>query len=254
MLIETHSHLSMPQFSADLEAVIGRAQKKDVEKIISCGFDLNSSRTSLEIAEKFPGVFGAAGIHPHHAETTSAGDLEKFKELLTHPKLKAIGEIGLDYYRNLAPAESQKKLLRTLLTVAREAGLPVIIHSRDAGDDTLEILAEFKEIKKIVFHCFPADLKLFDQVMERNYFISFTGTITFKNCSPDLKKIIELAPLEKIMLETDCPYLAPQAVRGQRNEPAFLPFIAEKIAEIKKIRLEEVARVTSPNAVRFFNL
>jgi TatD DNase family protein len=254
MLIDTHAHLSMPEYSADLDAVISRASEKGVEKIISCGFDLKSSIKSLEIAEKFPEVYGAAGIHPHHAEEIKPVDLEKFQKALKHPRIRAIGEIGLDYFRNISPAEAQKKLFRTLLEMARSAGRPVIIHSRDAGGDVLKILEEFPTIKKIVFHCFPSDLKLFEQVMARGYFISFTGTITFKNCSETLKKIVALVSLEKIMLETDCPYLAPQAFRGQRNEPAYLTLIAEAIAEIKKISFEQVAQATSQTATEFFNI
>lgn len=254
MLIETHSHLSKKEFAFDLEQVIQRAEKKGVTQIISCGFDVASSLKNIEIAEKFGGVYAALGVHPHDAEKISPAEIEKIKAGLVHPKVKAIGEIGLDYYRNLSSREAQKKLFRELLKIAAAGKKPVIIHSRDAGDEVLEILNEFKQIKKIVFHCFPAEPKLAEKVLLRGYLISFTGTITFKNVKPEMLKIVEATPLEKIMLETDCPYLAPQQVRGQRNEPAYLEFIAAQVAEIKKISFEEVAAATTKNAQEFFDI
>lgn len=244
----------MPQFASDLAEVVQRAGKQGVAKIITCGFDLASSLKNIEIAEKFPAVFAALGIHPHDAEKYAQDDLKKIREALGHPKVKAIGETGLDYFKNYSDKEAQKKLFYELLKIGAEKSKPIIIHSRSAGEDTLKILEEFPEIKKIVFHCFPDDAVLAAAVLKRGYLISFTATITFKNASPELKKIVAEAPLEKIMIETDCPYLAPQARRGQRNEPGYVTFVAEKIAEIKKIPLAEVAEKTSQNAVEFFNL
>jgi TatD DNase family protein len=254
MLIDTHAHLSKKEYSFDLDAVIKKAAAAGVEKIISCGFDVQSSLGSLEIAEKYPNVFAALGVHPHDAEKITAEELVRIMVEVSDPRVKAIGEIGLDHYRSLSSPESQKTLFRAFLKMAVEAGKPVIIHSREAGDDVLEILADFQEIKKIVFHCFPADPALADKVLARGYFISFTGTITFKNASAELRKIVETVPLDRVMLETDCPYLAPQEQRGQRNEPAFIVSIARKMAEIRKMSYEEICRITSENAGKFFDI
>lgn len=253
MLVDTHAHLQWASFNKDRETVISRARKVGVENIVDIGFDADGSREAIELAEKHEGVYATVGIHPHNASQLNQNLLDKLRKLSENPKVVAIGEIGLDYYRNLSPREAQKKAFKAQLTLAEELGLPVVIHDREAHTDTLQILSKFKGKTKGVMHCFSGSREMAEQCVKLGFYISFAGPVTFPN-SRKLHEVAEWTDLNKILLETDSPWLAPQNKRGRRNEPAFLPFIAKKIAELKGISADDLAAATTKNAKDIFQL
>jgi len=255
MYIDTHAHLTFSEFQNDLTEVIARARSARIETIINIALDDISLKRSLRLAEEYPDLlFTAAGIHPQEASEWDDNSYRYFKELLTAKKIIAVGETGLDYFYKLSPVEKQQEVFRNFLRLGQEADRPVIIHSRDAAADTINILQqENKGRLKAVLHCFTGDTALAEAALDMGLYISFTGNITF----PKAEKIRQAArdiPLERIMIETDCPFLAPQDYRGKRNEPAYVIKVAEKIAEIRKITTEEVAIATTTNSRRFFGL
>lgn len=252
MLIDTHAHLTMDEFSGDIDNVLQRAKEAGVEKIINASFDLDSSKQAVALADKYNFIYASVGIHPHHAPDANEAAIEELRTLAKNSKVVAIGETGLDYYQNPVPADIQKTVLLKHLQLAKELDLPVILHVRDAGDDLLELIQNMKDLRA-VFHCFAQDAKFAETVIKLGAMISFTATVTFKNAHA-VRETAKQIPLEKIMIETDCPYLAPQALRGQRNEPSYVRYVAEKLAEVKGLSVEEVASVTAANAVRFFGL
>jgi TatD DNase family protein len=255
MYIDTHAHLTFPEFDLDLPDIIHRAKNGGIESIINIALDDEAIRNSVRIAEEYPGfVFTAAGIHPHEASGWKESDYQKFKDLVKKHKLIAIGETGLDYHYKLSPIEQQQMVFRKFLQLAQELDLPAVIHSREASHDTMTIIREENRGKlKGVLHCFAGDMDLAKAALDMGLYISFTGNITF----PKADKIRQAAkeiPLERIMIETDCPFLAPQAFRGKRNEPVYVVVAAEKIAEIKSVSAEEIAIVTTRNARKLFKL
>jgi len=253
MLVDTHAHLQWASFNKDREEVISRARGVGVEHMVNIGFDVDGSREAIELAMKHRGVYATVGIHPHEASRLNQNALNILRKLSENPKVVAIGEIGLDYYRNLSPRETQIRAFKTQLILAEELGLPVVIHDRDAHADILEILSEFKGRTKCIMHCFSGSREMAEQCLKSGIYISFAGPVTFL----DARKLHEIAKwtdLNKVLLETDSPWLAPQEVRGKRNEPAFLPFIAKKIAELKGISMDELAEVTTKNARDVFQL
>ena len=251
MFFDTHTHLTLPEFQDDLEAVIERAQIAGVEKMIVPAIDLNSSMQALALAEKYAAVFAAVGVHPQDVQTFENAQLEEFHQLAQHPKVVAIGEIGLDYYRRFAPPEMQKRVLRFFLELADETGLPVILHNRAAFTDLLQLVTrpEYRAVRG-VFHCFSEDVLAADQVVRLGFVLSFTGTITFKNSSA--AEIAQKIAMNQQLLETDAPFMAPVPHRGKRNEPAFVKLIAAKQAEVHGITVAEVGRITSGLALRIF--
>jgi len=253
MLVDTHAHLQWATFDDDREEVIRRAREVGVECIVNIGFDVVGSRRGVELAEKHEGLYATVGIHPHNASQFDRNVLGELRRVSEHPKAVAIGEIGLDYYRNLSPRTAQRSAFEAQLSLAEELGLPVVIHDRDAHMDTLEILAKFKGRLNGIMHCFSGSREMAEQCIKSGFYISFAGPVTFPS-SHKLQTIARWIDLNKILLETDSPWLAPQKMRGQRNEPAFLPFIARKIAELKKIPLVELAKVTTKSAKEIFQL
>jgi TatD DNase family protein len=250
-LIDTHAHLDFQQFDADRGAVIERAAEAEVKTILSVGTDLATSRKNVAIAEKYAGVYAAAGVHPHEVGQVQEGEIEQLYELLHHPDVCAIGEVGLDYYRTLAPVELQRKYFRLFLDWSLETGKPLIIHTREAESDLLRLLREkSKSGWRGVFHCFPGDWPLAEQVIAMGFCLSFTGVVTFKNAR--MAEVAAKAPLDRILLETDCPYMAPVPHRGKRNEPAYVQLIAQKIAELQAVPFAEVAARTTENACNLF--
>ncbi len=253
MLIDTHAHLTMPEFP-DIEQTAESALNSSVSKIINVGFDLDSSRGSVRLSAKFPMMYSCVGIHPHHACDLNEEAIEELRAMLSDPKTVAVGETGLDYYRSETPADRQKDAFRKHIRLAKSSGKPLVIHGRQSSEDTLSILTEGdSEGVKAVFHCFSEGKGFAAKVLNKGFMISFTGVITFKNAH-ESREVVKYVPLESMMLETDCPYLAPQVFRGKRNEPAYLRFIAEKVAELKGKTLEEVSSVTTSNAERFFGI
>jgi len=253
MLVDTHAHLQWASFDKDREDVISRARKVDVKYIINIGFDLDGSRETIELAEKHKGLYATVGIHPHNASQLNENILDKLRKLSENPKVVAIGETGLDYYRNLSPKEAQKKAFEAQLFLAQELRLPVVIHDREAHADTFEMLSKFKGKIKGIMHCFSGSREMAEQCIKSDFYISFAGPVTF----PSSYKLHETAKgidLNKILLETDSPWLAPQEMRGKRNEPAFVLFTAKKIAKLKGISIDELAEATTENAKEIFQL
>lgn len=253
MLVDTHAHLQWASFDKDREKVINRAKRAGVEYIVNIGFDVDGSINAIDLAEKYKGLYATVGIHPHNASQFNQKVLNKLRKLSENPKVVAIGEIGLDYYRNLSSRQAQKKAFKDQLFLAKELELPVVIHNREAHADTLEILSKFKEKTTIIMHCFSGSREMAEQCVKSNFYISFAGPVTFPN-SHKLHEIAKWIDLKKILLETDCPWLAPQDMRGKRNEPAFLIFIAKKIAELRRISMDELSEATTKNAREIFQL
>ncbi len=257
MLVDSHAHLNAGEFDADRAQVLIRAEEAGVGLIIDIGADLASSRASLELSERYPQVFTAVGFHPHNAAKMTEDDLAELKRLSRHKKIVAIGETGLDFYRNLSPREVQFEAFGKQLRLAQECDLPVIIHSRNAAEETLTVLTEWAQWQSKrqplgVLHCFSGDAALAQKYLELGFLISIAGPVTYP--SSPASKVISPLPLEGLVVETDCPYLAPQPHRGKRNEPAFLPLTVEKLAQIKGIAVEAVAQATTENAIRLFRL
>jgi len=253
MLVDTHAHLQWASFDKDREKVVDRARKVNVKHIVNIGFNLEGSRKAIELAKKHQGLYATIGIHPHNASQLNEAVLDKLTKLSENPKVVAIGETGLDYYRNLSPRDAQKKAFEAQLLLAKKLELPVAIHDREAHADTLKLLSKFKDKIKGVMHCFSGSKEMAEQYVKFGFYISFAGPVTFPN-SHRLQKIAKEIDLDKILLETDSPWLAPQNMRGKRNEPAFLPYIAEKTANLRGISVDALAEATTENAKEIFQL
>lgn len=243
---ETHCHLDFPDFDRDREEVINKCTAAGVKYFINVGIDTETIKKSLALAEKWSGFFAACGYHPNYADRYDKAFL---LDHLSYPKVVAVGEIGLDYYRNFTCKDLQKEILNDQLKIAVDKDLPVIIHNRQADDDCWRILEQYAP-KKVVFHCFAGDISLADKIWERGWYISVTAAVTYKNCK--INEVIEKSPIDKIMSETDCPFLAPQHIRGKRNDPSSLPYIIKRIAELKSLPVNIAAQQMFDNACSFF--
>ena len=254
MLIDTHAHLDLPEFKRDLSQVIQRAVEAGVTTILAVGIDPTSCRRTLEIAEEYPNIFAIVGIHPHNAAEVGERDLAILKDLARHAKVKAWGEIGLDFYRNLSPPAIQKERFRQQIQIGKELGLPLVIHSRSATQETISILQEEQAGEQGgVIHCFSGDVKTAPRYLDMGFIISIPGVITFPKAQ-GLREVVQGLPSDGFIIETDAPFLTPVPHRGKRNEPAFVRFTAETIAQIRKRDIAEVASITTANAHRVFNL
>jgi TatD DNase family protein len=253
VLIDTHSHLQLSHFDADREAVIQRAHEAGVAKIIVASTDVTSSRQSLQLAEKYPGLFAAVGIHPTDCSKATEADFTMIAELARHPKVVAIGEIGMDFYWKPFSQETQQRAFIRQLHLAQELRKPVIIHNREAGAAILQTLhdAGINQISG-VFHCFSENAEYAQRVLALGCHISFTGNLTYKKST--LPEVAAQVPLERLLLETDAPFMTPMPHRGKRNEPAYTVHIAEKLAEIKRLSIEDVAWQTTENVLQLFKL
>lgn len=252
MFIDTHCHLDFPEFNLDREQVIKRAYDQGISQIINIGSSLLGSQKSVSLSEEFSCIYAAVGIHPHEADSFSQKEADALFMLAKKEKVVAIGETGLDYYKNYSKIENQKLLFQSLIKLAKDSGLPLVVHTRQAETDTLKFLKEAMPIRAVV-HCFSGDEDFLRECLALGFFISFTGNITYPKAQ-NLRSLVKAAPLEKFFLETDAPFLAPQEFRGRRNEPAYVKLVAEEIAKIKKISVQEVAEATTQNAKEFFNL
>lgn len=290
-LIDTHCHLDFPEFDADRDEVIRRAKSEGIGYIINIGSSLSGSKKALELSRQHNFIYATIGLHPHEADKFDAEAKAGIEKLAREDKVVAIGETGLDYYaeksasrsetsskdyirdKNYSKIENQKALFRYLVKLARDASLPLVIHNRQAQEDTLHVLNGALPIKAVV-HCFSGDENFLKKCLDFGFFISFTCNITYPAKSSnsgrdpagvnnmvqrdkktqDLRTFVKLTPLDRLMLETDAPFLPPEGFRGKRNEPAYVKFLAEEIARIKEVGFEEVARITTDNARRFFNL
>lgn len=251
VLVDTHAHLDDPQFEHDLEETIRRAVAAGVHFIITVGTNITSSKSAVAIAEAYEGVFAAVGVHPHEAKETDKRTWEELRQLAKHPRVIAIGEIGLDFYRNLSPAPDQRRAFRAQLRMAKELGLPIIVHDRDAHREVLEMLQADGAGLQGVMHCFSGSLETAQEAIQMGFYISTAGSVTFPNAIR-LREVIARVPLERLLVETDCPYLAPMPYRGRRNEPVYLRLIATKVAETRGISFQSIAQATTVNARRLF--
>jgi TatD DNase family protein len=258
VLLDSHTHIDMREFDADRERVLQRARESGVAAVIDIGIDIASSEAAIALAEKHSDVFATVGIHPHDASKVTDADIARLEELAKHPKVVAVGETGLDFYRNRSSKQSQFDVFKRHLELASKAGLPVVIHSRNAKDEVFEILREWVSGRRSarqpvgVLHCFSGDAGLGRKYIDMGFMVSFAGPVTYpKSSAAGVAKEI---PLDKITIETDCPFLTPQAHRGKRNEPSYVSYVASKIAEVKGISPESVAETTSANAIRLFHL
>jgi len=253
VFIDTHAHLTMPEYS-DLSEVLTRAREVKVEAVINASFDLKSSQEGLRLAKDHDFIYAAVGIHPHDANLVDDKMIQELERLASDPKVVAIGETGLDYYRNLQPKETQIAAFRKFLQLAQKLDKPVIIHCREAQEDIMRVMREENQGKmRGVFHCFAGDEKLIQFANDLGFLISFTGNITFKKANRT-RELAKLVPIFQLMIETDCPYLAPEPFRGRRNEPAYITYVAKVLAEIKGITVEELARSTTKNARKLFKI
>src|SRR3989338_2494288 len=246
----------MPDFEADQSAVIQRATEAGISRLITIGTDIEDSRQAIAIAEKYDIIYAAVGIHPHDVKDITDTDSISviIKELASNKKVVALGETGLDYHYMHSPAKTQQEHFRLEIFLAKSLGLPVIVHSREAKDDTLQILKEEQiELTGGVLHCFSGDMEMAEKAMEMGLYISFSGVITFKKAT-NILDIVKLIPLDRILIETDAPFLTPVPHRGRRNEPAYVKHVAEKIAEVKELSYDEVAGQTTENAKSLFHL
>ena len=256
-LIDTHCHLDFPEFDQDRPDVIKRARKAGVAYIINIGTSVRTTKLSVELANKNPMIYTSLGIHPHHAKEVGGKVPEEIKAFIKNKKVVAIGEVGLDYYRNLSPKDLQKKLFIDSIKLAIDNNLPVIVHARDAGKDALEILKDQSQKSKSklrgVMHCFSADEEILKKYLKLGLYISFTCNLTFKNAR-NLRELAANVPSERLLLETDAPFLAPQEFRGKRNEPAYLMHLVKTLSSIYHLSEEDIARITTHNAKELFGL
>jgi TatD DNase family protein len=254
MLIDTHAHLEMPEFKRDLEAVIQKAKESGVEYIFTVGTEKKDWKRALEIANSQPSVYAILGVHPHNAKEIDDQTYPMLKELCRNGKVKAFGEIGLDFFRNLSPRDIQLKRFREQVGLAKGLGLPIVVHDREAHQETMEILrSEKAEECGGIIHCFSGDYEMAKVCMDMGFYISVPGSITFKNAE-SFREIVKRIPLESLLLETDAPFLTPEPFRGKRNEPSYVRYTAQKVAEVKKVSFEKVAEVTTENAMRIYKL
>ena len=254
MLIDTHAHLNAKQFEDDLEEVIDRAKLAGVSTMVVVGFDRATITKAIELANTYEYIYATIGWHPVDAIDMTDADLNWIEELAAHPKVVALGEMGLDYYWDKSPKEIQKEVFRKQIALAKKVKLPIVIHNRDATADIVDILKE-EEASEVggIMHCFTGSKEIAKQCIDMNFYISFGGPVTFKNAKQP-KEVAAEIPLERLLIETDCPYLTPHPFRGKRNEPSYVKLVAEQIAELKGVAFEELAQKTSDNARRLFDI
>lgn len=255
MLIDTHTHLDDARYNDDRDAMIARAREAGVEAFVTIGCDLATSQAAVAIANQHPFVYASVGVHPHEVKHISDGWYDEFRRLVNNKKVVAYGEIGLDYHYNYSSPKDQRERFREQIQLARELNLPVIVHTREAQDDTMTILKEEKasEIGG-VFHCFSGDAWLAKDALDLGFYLSFSGILTFQNATM-LRDIAKNTPLDRVLIETDCPYLTPVPHRGKRNEPAYVAHVAKQLAAIHpELSLEQIEQRTTENAKRLFKI
>ncbi|MBU1044650.1 MAG: TatD family hydrolase [Candidatus Omnitrophica bacterium] len=262
MLIDTHCHIDFKQFDQDRDEVIKRAEQAGVKYLVNVGADIRGSEESIKLAKQYANIFAAVGIHPHYAQQVNSQDIQYIGELAGSQKVVAIGEIGLDYFDHNNPKVLIEKVLQAkqqdvlikFIDLAVWKKLPIIFHCRNAADDLLAIISEnINRQNSAVVHCFAQSKEFLRKCLDKGIYVSFTANITYKKAD-ELRTLIAFTPLDRIFLETDAPYLAPQGKRGQRNEPAYITFLASEVARIKQISLEKLAQVTTDSAKSFFKI
>lgn len=264
-LVDTHCHLDFADFDSDREDVIKRASDAGVEFIVNIGSSLEGTRKSIKLADKYDSIYASIGIHPHDAKELTDDALAELKKLAKHKKVVAVGEVGLDYFRDLSPRQIQKETFRKFIRLAKETNHPLIIHCREAKEDLSSVASAKEDLLKIlkeemtppiggVVHCFPSDEEFLKSVLDLGLYVSFTCNITFKNASKLRQLVTEFMPLDKLLLETDAPFLAPEGFRGKRNEPSYITYLVTELARLKGVSQEDIARITSWNSMRLFGV
>jgi TatD DNase family protein len=256
MLIDSHCHIQGKEYVGEIDAVLARARAAGVETVIAVGGagEMSSNRDAVALADTHANVYATVGMHPHDAKDVAPEDLEELRYFSSHPKVVAVGETGLDYYYDHSPRELQRRGFSQFIRMAIETSLPIVVHERDAFTDAAELLRKDGEGKlRGVIHCFTGTQEAADAYLALNFYLSFTGIITFKNAGA-LRAVVRAVPLEKILVETDSPYLTPVPFRGKRNEPALVRYVAETIADVKGLTPDEVARVTTENVRELFRI
>jgi len=270
-LIDSHAHLDFSQFDGDREAVIARARQDGLVAIVNAGTSLECSRASVALADRVDFIYATVGIHPHGAKTATRAALDELRALASHPKVVAIGEIGLDYYRDLSPRPVQRRAFADQLALAAKLGLPVVIHSRDAHDDVLDMLRDWAQgppsvppagggdVQKGqggrigVLHSYAAGPERLEEVLEMGFYIGISGPVTFKKAER-LREVVAKVPSNRLLIETDCPYLTPEPHRGKRNQPAYVRHVAQTIAHVRGVTHRKIALATTDNARRLFGI
>ncbi|WP_427337722.1 TatD family hydrolase [Caloranaerobacter sp. DY30410] len=254
MLIDSHAHLDDKRFDKDRDKIIKNLKDNDVSIVINPGADLASSVKAVALAEEYENIYAAVGIHPHDAKTMDEDTIEVLKSLLKKDKVIAVGEIGLDYHYDFSPRDIQKKWFREQIKLAKEFNLPIIVHDREAHKDVYDILKEEQDgTLRGVLHCFSGSVEMAKEYIKMGFYISFAGPVTFKNAKTP-KEVVKAIDINRILIETDSPYLTPHPHRGKRNEPLYVRYVAAMIAELKGMTIEEVARITAENTKRLFNI
>jgi TatD DNase family protein len=263
MLIDSHAHLTDSKLMSDVRDVLSRAGEAELEAIVTVGTDPGSNRTVTKLVEEapdkrgqgdqWPEIFGTVGVHPHDASDVTDDVLAEMARLAAGERIVAIGETGLDFYRDLSPRDRQEMAFVQQIDLAREVGLPLVVHSRDAHERTLEILEREAEGLTGVMHCFSGHSGIAQRVLDLGWYIGIAGPVTYPNAGR-LRQVVREVPLDRLLVETDCPYLTPQKYRGKRNEPAYVMYVAEAVAEVTEVSFDEASRVTTQNASALFGL
>jgi TatD DNase family protein len=255
-LVDSHAHIQGKEYAGEVEAVIARARAAGIDKIIAVGGagELSSNHDAVALADSYENVYATVGMHPHDAKDVGPEDLKSLRELTVHPKVVAVGETGLDYYYSHSPHGVQRRVFAEFIHLARQTRLPLVVHERDAAQDAAQLLrSEGNGDLRGVIHCFTGNYEAACAYLDLGFYLSFTGIITFKNAEP-LRDVARQLPLEKILIETDSPYLTPMPHRGKRNEPAYVRLVAETLAIVKSVSLEEIGQITSGNVRDLFNI
>jgi len=252
VLIDTHAHIQMTEFDADREETLARAKSAGIELMVTVGYHLEASQRAVEAAQRYSQVYASVGVHPHDAKHYDEKTERALRELAGSPKVVAIGETGLDFFRDRSPRPAQIEAFRRQIHLAKERGLPLIVHDREAHQETMQILKE-EQAEAVVLHCFSGDLAMAEEAWARGYYTSIAGPVTYPK-NEGLREVVRNARPDRFVLETDCPYLPPQAFRGQRNEPAHLLSTAHEVAGLLQMSLDALGRLTSENARRLFSI
>lgn len=252
-IFDTHAHLDDKRFDEDRENLINDLKKRNIDLVINVGADMDSSLSSVKLAEKYDFIYAAVGIHPHDSRLYCDKDIDELKKLAHNQKVVAIGEIGLDYFYDNSPREIQQEMFKKQILLANELKLPFVIHSRDAVKDTFDIIKETNKDSSFVLHSYNQSIEMTKEYLQLGGYFSISGPITFKN-SKNLKEAVAYIPMDRLFIETDCPYLTPEPFRGRRNEPSLSRFVAQEIGRIKGLETEEVIEITSNNAKNFFGI
>jgi TatD DNase family protein len=254
MLVDSHAHLFLPNFENDLDEVLSRAKANGVKYIIVPGTDIETSKQAIKLADKYEQIYAAVGVHPHDSKDWDNSWINEIEKLAEHPKVVAIGEIGLDYFYDFSPKENQHQAFKAQLDLAIKLDLPVVIHNRDSNDDIMNYAREYaSKGLRAQFHCFAGSIDDAHELVELGYKISFTGNITFKK-SDELREIVKSLSVENILLETDSPFLTPVPYRGKRNEPSYVKYVAKQVAELHHLRINDIERTTTYNVFRLFGV